>query len=311
MINLSISQNLITLIEAFKNNYNYFSDKISNNFETQDIEPLLKKIFNNLHEYPAAKWASLCDAIEPQPILSTALTYCVGFQWQYLDIATSQLDIPSPLNATYRAAQYINQNILKAVESEPIRHLNQIAALKLKYPASLFLLSAINDIQISDDIEAAKALRPEIATLLCWNWAKNGILTKHVPVIEYWCSNHQSDKNLAFWAHFLYLFRISKNAADIDNLMILASDDPLLTSIAHHLKLGIEAGPVTKDDAAYLIDHIDSGDLDVQWQRFLRLAFYLPNNAPIVKISSPQSIFYNQLLKLKAAINEFVASSYN
>lgn len=104
---------------------------------------------------------------------------------------------------------------------------------------------------------------PEIAALLSWNWTKNGILTKHVPVIEYWCSNHQSYKNLTFWAHFLYLFRISKNATDIDNFIALAGDDPPLTSIAHQLKIAIEAGPVTRDDAAYLIEHLVSGDLDV------------------------------------------------
>lgn len=110
---------------------------------------------------------------------------------------------------------------------------------------------------------------------------------------------------------FLYLSRISKNATDIDNFIALAGDDPPLTSIAHHLKLAIEAGPVTRDDAAYLIEHLDSGDLDVQWQRFLRFTFYLSNKAPIVEIRSSKIIYDKQLSKLKTAINEFVASAYN
>lgn len=289
---LKPSETLISLMDSFQSLTGYriaIADTISEKSLLDD--EVLMRSFRNLVDYPVDKWVALCDALEPSAILTTATSYCNGFDWSKLTVCLLRLkEIGEPLSDIYLAAQYLNRDAYRLLFVDNIAKFSLLAETNLPIDIVKYLFSGIDCIEYDVPPQQLELLNPCIAKIVIWDWIRRGVPGGFEDVIEIWSETFSNDISLKFWCAFASIFRLKRNIMDFNQLLELAQN-ARQRQLVNYLSHAIKKGPMTPADLLVLRKNLKSGDTTVQWQRFLRLAYWLAPQAPLAVVGSPTRQF--------------------
>lgn len=309
---LQPTQIIISLTESFatlSDKTLYVHDASREDFNPSDrkaFDKVLRRSFQNLVDYPVDKWVALCDALEPSAILATATSYCNGFDWSNLKVCLLRLkEIGEPLSDTYLAAQYLNPDAYRLLFVDNIAKFSLLAETNLPIDVVKYLFSGIDAIEYDVPPQQLELLNPCIAKIVTWNWIKRGVPASFEDIIEIWSETFSNNIRLQFWCAFASIFRLKRNIMDFNQLLELAQN-ARQRQLVNYLSDAIQKGPPTQADLLLLRRDLESGDTTVQWQRFLRLAYWLPHRTPLVVVGSPTRQFEIDLQTLEKHINSIL-----
>lgn len=303
-LELKPSEILISLIDNFQSLTGYgvaHSDMVNERSFIADDVFLLS--LRTLIDYPVDKWVALCDALEPSAILSTATSYCNGFDWSKLKVCLLRLkEIGEPLSDTYLAAQYLNPDAYRLLFVDDIAKFSLLAEANLPIAIIKYLFSGIDCIEYDVPPQQLELLNPCIAKIVIWDWIRRGVPAGFEDIIEIWGETFSNDISLQFWCAFASIFRLKRNIMDFNQLLELAQN-ARQRQLVNYLSDAIKKGPPTQANLLLLRRDLESGDTTVQWQRFLRLAYWLPHRTPLVVVGSPTRQFEIDLQTLEKHID--------
>lgn len=286
--------------------FDHVSEKRGNTALIAGIDDVLLPMLRNLSDFPAQKWLALCDALEPSAILACAVSYCQGFHVQHLEKLFEAFPMAlDPLGDLCNAVQFIRLNAIHTAEGNAPRSIEDIFALGLDIKTTAVLLSAFQAMPSDSDNDFFKNINSDLATVLAYKWACHGLPPELHGVLEHWWKHADFPNPAQFWSLFALVIRNFEFQNEIDTLAILAYDEKT-TGIALMTKQAICDGPLDKNAALKLVELPDVESISACMQRFIRLAVWLPRQAPLVEIGAPTIAKQQQFSALRAHVNEMI-----
>jgi hypothetical protein len=270
----------------------------------KQTDQLLILTLKSLKDYPADKWIALCEALEPSAILVAAASYCAGFSWGNIRTTISRLgEIGEPLDSASLAAQYINPKAYQLIFQNEVIQFSEIARTQLPLSTIKFLMSGINTLDYDVSEQQLESLNPSIIKIVAWDWIKRGVPIGYENILKRWRSKHRENDELCFWLQFVIGLRSKHHQLDVSNLRLLARSQRQKI-LVDDFDEAVKLGPFKPQEASFLLNSFQLSKPSVLWQHFLRLAYWLPDQAPLVIPTPPIARYENDIHLLKQFIEQ-------
>lgn len=243
----------------------------------KELDESIENFLSGLREFPAQKWRSICEGIEPSPIMLAAATHCADFDWKDFDgLIAAQDWRAEPLNEAGVAASFSQ---FTPFDPDALT-LSQIAQLEFNPKTISFILAALDRCPILD-LNVATLARVEagIAAFLAWFMARDGFSSEGEAALFEWVK--RPERSLRFWAGFALLLRMPDFWDQRARLESVIDDDPIRQRLYGAFAQALEDGPYSANEFQIELAEINEGPCAMRWIRALRFAAFC-ENAPLV-----------------------------
>jgi len=255
-----------------------------------------------LRHVPFNRWLSLCATIDHDPVLLAAAPFCEGYDASGLAsvIASAKWFVwPNSRAARIAALAHDNEAQADGGLAQWIKETSYANTLAWR------LAAAEHCPPLDITTEGAVCLHDAPASMLAWLFARDGFGKEVEPWLIGWAKKQGEPQ---FWATFALVLRRSIYHDQVNVVVTLAGDDPVRQSYATALGEAIRAGCYTPATARADLYDWRKGSRADRLVRAMRLAAFLPGQAPLVDPNMPSAWQSRAAGELKQHLDKAISS---